>query len=206
MNKTEKLMSPIGKYLRELSVIVVGIAITVVSGLWINNRNNEKDIALYLENIRIELQSNLDDIYMVKEYYDLSTLYSNYLLTNKMQNLHPDTLSHYAVLIKALPFFTYKASAFDMFKTSGMMRLVKDKNEVTSIWNCYDALEFLKMTNDFYIQRKVAVVENLNGFAIGNVQQELLFGFYTNGLVESWAERFDMYSKYIEETIAQLDK
>ena len=205
MNKTENLLNPIGKYLRELSVIVAGIAITVTTGLWINDRNDARNIDLYLENIRMELQNNLDDIYMVKEYYDFAARYADCLLTNKMQNLHPDTLSQYADLTKALPFFTYRASAFDMFKASGMMRLIKDKNKVMSIWNCYDALEFLKMTNDFYIQRKVAVIENSNGFATGNIEQKALFGFFTNGMVKNWAMTFATYSKHIEETIAQLE-
>ena len=206
MNKSENLMNPIVKYFRELSVIVAGIAVTVITGLWINNLNDKKDIDLYLENIKMELQNNLNDIRMVKEYYDISARYSDYLLSNKMQNLHPDTLSQYVVLIKALPFFTYRSSAFKMFETSGMMRLIKDKNIVMSIWDCYDALEFLKMTNDFYIQRKVAVIESSNGFAIGNVEPELLFGFYTNGMVENWAIFFDTYSNNIEETITQLEK
>ena len=199
-------MKHIGKYLRELSVIVVGIAITVTSGIWINNRNNQKDINLYLENIKMELQKNLEDVYLVKEYYDFAARYSEYLLTNKIKNINPDTLNQYAVLTKALPFFTYRSSAFDMFKASGMMRLIKDKNKVMSIWNSYDALEYLKITNDFYIQRKVAVIENLNGFVEGDVKQELLFGFYTNGMTENWAKAFATHSDYIEKTIVLLDK
>ena len=86
------------------------------------------------------------------------------------------------------------------------MRLIKDKSKVKSIWDCYDQLEFLKMTNDFYIQRKVTVLENYNGFAKGDVDQKLLFGFYTSGLVENFADNFAKYSKYIEETIVTLDK
>ena len=204
MNKTKILIKNIGKYLRELSVIVVGIAITVISGLWINNRNNEKDIDLYLENIKMELQDNLESVAVVKNYYDRAAHYSEYLLANKLQNLHPDTMSMYIDLVPNLTFFTYKTSAFDMLKTSGLMRLIKDKNKVMAIWNCYDELELFKITNEFYRQRKVAVIENLNGFAQGNLEQEALIGFYTNGMAESWAKMCDACSKHIEETIARL--
>jgi len=206
MNDSKTSIRAIGKYFRELSIIIVGVATTVIIGLWISNRNNEKDINLYLENIKMELQNNLNDVYMVKEYYDFAARFSDYLSTNKLQNLHPDTLNQYAGLVKALPFFTYRASAFDMFKASGMMRLIKDKNKVMSIWDSYDALEYLKLTNDFYIQRKVAVIENLNGFAKGGVKQDALFGFFTNGMVENWAITFARLSEHIEKTIAQLDK
>ena len=127
MKKTKFQMFKIVKYLRELSVIIIGIAVTVLTGLWINDRNNTQDIGLYLENIKMELQNNLDDINMVKKYYDFASIYSKYLLTHKMQNLEHDTLSYYNGLTKVLPFFTYKTSAFDMLKSSGMMRLIKDK-------------------------------------------------------------------------------
>ena len=205
MKKNENLLNPIIKYFRELSIIVVGIAITVISGLWINNRNNEKDIVLYLENIKMELQNNLDDINLVKEYYDRAAIYSNYLSTHNLQNLHPDTLSQYSDLTMKLMFFTYRTSAFDMFKSSGMMRLIKDKNMVMSIWTAYDGLEFLKTINDFYTQRKVTVVENLNVFATGYIEQESLFGFFANEMNKNWSKMFAVYTTHIEKTIAQLE-
>jgi len=204
MNGTENSIKVVGKYLRELSVVVAGIAITVFSGLWINNRNNEKDIQLYLENIKLELQNNLEDVYGTKEYYDRAAHYSDYLSTHQMQNLNPDTLSQYSDLTMILTFFTYRTSAFDMLKSSGMMRLIKNKNQVMSIWNCYDALEFLKTINDFYTQRKVALVEKFNMFETGSIKQELLFGFFANEMNKNWVKFFDIYSKQIEETIAQL--
>ena len=67
MKKTKFQILKIVKYLRELSVIIIGIAVTVLTGLWINDRNNTQDIGLYLENIKMELQNNLDDINMVKK-------------------------------------------------------------------------------------------------------------------------------------------
>jgi len=191
-------MKDIIKYLRELSIIVVGIAITVLSGLWINQKNNEKDIELYLENIKMELQENLNDLNGVKYYYEKSARYSDYLIKNNMQNLHPDTLREYFDLTLMHVFFTYKSSAFKMFETSGTMRLVKDKSKVTSIWNCYDAFEFIKMINDFYIQRKVTTIERIPDITIGNVTQELLYGFFTNRMAENWAEMIATYTKHIE--------
>ena len=197
-------MKDIIKYLRELSIIVVGIAITVLSGLWINQKNNEKDIELYFENIKMELQENLNDLNGLKYYYEKSANYSDYLMKNNMQNLHPDTLSEYNDLTMMHVFFTYKSSAFKMFETSGTMRLVKDKSKITSIWNCYDAFEFLKIINDFYIERKVSFVERIPGLTITNVSQELLFGFYANEMAENWAGLFAIHTKHIEETIAKL--
>ncbi len=44
----KKSMNPIVKFLRELLVVVTGIAITLGTGVWINNNNNKKDLKQYL--------------------------------------------------------------------------------------------------------------------------------------------------------------
>ena len=52
-------MKSITKYLRELSVVVAGIAITFIASNWISNRNAQKELANDLEAVRIELEDNL---------------------------------------------------------------------------------------------------------------------------------------------------
>ena len=60
--KTNLSMQTIGKYLRELSVVVVGIAITFGISNWISNRNSKKDLEEYLNAIRLELNINVEEI------------------------------------------------------------------------------------------------------------------------------------------------
>lgn len=52
-------LKSITKYLRELSVVVAGIAITFIASNWISNRNAQKELANDLEAVRIELEDNL---------------------------------------------------------------------------------------------------------------------------------------------------
>ena len=47
MNKSKEKILPIIKYLRELSIVVAGIAITVGIGLWVNNNNYKEDQKQY---------------------------------------------------------------------------------------------------------------------------------------------------------------
>jgi hypothetical protein len=103
-----------------------------------------------------------------------------------------------------LPFFGSKASAFEMFKTSGMMRLMKNKHELQAIWHCYSELEGIKNFNDFYIQRKVTELDKLNLFAKSNMEmdEELLFGFFTNGMADNWLNVFNRCAKNIEYTLS----
>ena len=204
MNKTKILIKSIGNYLRELSVVVTGVAITVTTGLWLNNRNNEKDIQLYLENIKMELQNNLEDIYVLQDYYSRTARYSDYLSINEMQNLHPDTLSQYDDLAEYFIFFTYRTNAFDMIKTSGIMRLMKDKKKVMYICHAYDMLESIRAVHEFYTERKIAVVEHFNGYAKGRIESEFLLEFYSGEMNRSWVTFFTFYIKEIEEAIIKL--
>ena len=51
-------MKKILKYLRELSIIIIGVAITAGVGFWINNRNNKKDLESHLIAVKLELEYN----------------------------------------------------------------------------------------------------------------------------------------------------
>ena len=57
MKKSKK--KKIGKFLREIAVIVIGVAITLSASYWITNKNAERDMDLYLNAIRIELEENI---------------------------------------------------------------------------------------------------------------------------------------------------
>ena len=45
----------IGKFVREISVIVIGVAITLSASYWLSDRNEKRDMALYLTAIKMEL-------------------------------------------------------------------------------------------------------------------------------------------------------
>ena len=58
MNKLKISMSKFGKFDREVSVVVIGVAITLTATLWINKKNEKRDMALYLNAMKIELDEN----------------------------------------------------------------------------------------------------------------------------------------------------
>ncbi|MDR1602591.1 MAG: hypothetical protein LBS42_09220 [Tannerella sp.] len=80
----------------ELSIVVIGIAIMLSVNNWLTTRNEKKDMALYLNAVKLELETNLADL--------------------------------------------------EMFKVSGSMRFVKDKEVLLSIRTAYFKLEMLKET------------------------------------------------------------
>ncbi|MDR0732923.1 MAG: hypothetical protein LBF08_02505 [Dysgonamonadaceae bacterium] len=145
--KTKTPASKIVKYLRELSVVVIGIAITLSVNNLLTTRSEKKDMALYLNAVKLELETNLGELEWLTETVEKEVSYSRYLLSNDKNALHPDTIRFYAQSISAiLPV----RNAFEMFKTSGSMRFVKDKAILLSIWAAYYDLDGLEMHLDKY--------------------------------------------------------
>ena len=146
MNKSKMPIKKTGKYLREISVVVIGVAITLSASYWITNKNAERDLVLYLNTIKMELEENINSFEEYKKnILQPSINYSNYLRSHEKKSLNLDSLIFYrnTTAFNNTP-ITIKANALDMFKSSGNMRLVKDKKLLLSLWESYAKLDELK--------------------------------------------------------------
>jgi len=144
--KLKLLTGGIYKFLREIAVIVIGVAITLSASYWISNRNAEKDMALYISAIKLELEENIRVLEETNNgQVQASINYSNYLRSHDKKSLSLDSLIFYrnTTAFNNTP-ITIKANALDMFKASGNMRLVKDKMLFLSLWESYAKLAELK--------------------------------------------------------------
>ena len=171
MRKSKIVMTKIGKYLRELSIIVTGIAITVGIGLWTNNRNIKKDHKQYLEAIILELNENAESFETYAKRLQKSVRYSNYLLshgyahdpsTHDLKSLNSDSIYWgYAGTDpdgigwgNSEPVTLYNEDAFEMYKSSGIMRQLGDKELLLTIWRVYHHMRKTQNTIDHFIQYK----------------------------------------------------
>ena len=177
------------KFLREIAVIVIGVAITLSASYWINNRNAEKDVALYLNAIKLELEENIRVLEETNNnVIQLSVNYSNYLRSQEKKSLNIDSLSFYRnrAAFNNSP-ITVKTNAFDMFKTSGNMRLVKDKKLLLSLWESYTKLAELKQSFEGLQQLKMDEMKKY--FYLNSLPEEELlknppmYDFYVNMFV-----------------------
>ena len=135
----------IGKYLREISVVVIGVAITLSASYWITNRNEKKDMALYLNAIKLELEENIKTLHQHKEFLQKEVEYANYLKSNDKKAINLDTiLINYGRNIWSVQRPPINIYAFEMFKLSGTMRLIKDKELLLSLWKTYNILDITK--------------------------------------------------------------
>lgn len=143
-------------YLRELSVVIIGIAITFFFSDIISKSKEKKDLNTQLSIIYDELEENLEVIDRLIVHYDRH-LKLRYYLQKYMA--HPD--GNYAdsvQLYSSTAFnsagFYYKRSAYEMFINSGMMKAVEDRQLLLDITESYLKLEAVKQEHEKHLELK----------------------------------------------------
>jgi hypothetical protein len=160
ISKFKNSIKKSGKYMREISVVVIGVAITLSVSYWISVQNEKRDMALHLRAIKMELQENAGDIGKLVETLKPACRYADYLRMHDKKSLDKDSLNNYFLFCyDAPPNFTFKTNAFEMFKTSGTMRLMNDKELLMEIWNVYDGIHILKEIIDEHNKLKWDFIE-----------------------------------------------
>ncbi len=160
--KTKDAFKSTGKYLRELSIVVVGIAITFSISNWISYRNEQKNLERYLEMVKMELEDNLKIVQDQFDFYDRTGTFAKYLyFSGKQENVQADSLAKYYDVMRDLKYMIYQTSAFEMLKSSGSMRLIKDKKQLKSIMDCYNLLERAKNRGEKEMNLKENVLHSI---------------------------------------------
>ena len=166
MNKSKVFVEKIGRYIREISIVVIGVAITLSAGIWINNANNKKDLKLYLNMIKIEMENNLKNFELNKVPLQTAFRYSNYLKSTEPNLLVKDSIVKIENQIYHVKKYFIKKDAFEMLKNSGLMRLIKDKNGLLFLWESYARLNEIEFLLNEFTQFKAdeMVIEMHGGF------------------------------------------
>ena len=151
--KSKKLLKNVSKYLLEISVIVIGVAITLSMSHWLSIRNEKRDIVLYLDAIKLELEENISSLDGIIERLKPDVRYSNYLRSHDKKSLNKDTIESYVHIAYEIEHYTmFQTTAFEMLKNSGTMRLINDKEMLLSLWNFYQMLNSTSEILDLYFQ------------------------------------------------------
>ena len=202
------------RYFRELSVVVIGVAITFVGSNWIANRQEQQKLKQHLQAVKIELTDNLEVIRQAEDYYKKLALLTQYLESDAPENLDQeriDELNNFKEFVVLGNFFTLaaKTSAFEMLKSSGALNLIKDQELSRSILDSYTSLENSKVESDSYMSMKMttirnAIMENEQSFYgdILNPKFRKVFYFFAASL--NLEVLFQRSASQIEQTLAIL--
>ena len=181
MKKSKKSMKTIVTYIRDFSIVVAGIAVTLYVNYKVTNQGEKRDLKLYLNTIRMELEENTKEIDSAIEYLKPAVRYADYLSSHTKDSMNRDTIRIYEKVFSSAARFTFNTNAFDMFKTSGVMRMVDSKELLLSIWDVYSSINTLKETLDLGFQVKYDEIKNLISLTKqGAVEDAPLRDFFTD--------------------------
>ena len=207
-------MKTIVKYIRELSVVVVGIIITFGISFWVYSNNNRKDLNLHLNAIKLELEANADRFDNYAKWLQKSAKYANYLNSHDKKSLNKDTLNYYtrsgsdgAGSYNIIATTIVVTNAFEMFKISGAMRQMTDKELLMYVWEAYILMENAQRFIDlcFQIKRDEAMKEQqlrVEGKPVTIPMQV----FYTTDLPQAMVSTCEEISKTLKEILVQLEE
>jgi len=205
--KSKKIIQLFGKYLRELSVVVVGIAITFGISSLINDRNSKKDIEQYLNTIKLELKTNIEEIENQINALEESVEYSHYLLSVNKRSLNSDTIQKYSSVITHNSSYKPKYNAFEMFKSSGSMRLISDKELLLSIWEAYSDIDYFHLEFEtFYQMKRDKLIRERESVLSGKKAAILMYDFFTSGYDIDLLRRCKINLKNLNEIVAKVEK
>ena len=212
-------MKPIVKWLRELSIVVTGIALTFGIGFLVTIKNNDEDMKQYLAAIKMEMEENANEFDFQAKMLNKSVRYSDYLRTNNYTSLDKDSLNYYAVtniggegiggigyMLLDYP-ISSMTNAFEMFKVSGVMRQIKDKELLKYIWWAYTEMEVNKSNiEDCYKVKKDEAIKELQLNAEGKPVAVPMKVFYSSDLPLSMEKKCQRTASILKEAISELEK
>jgi len=213
MNSQKSSISQIGKYLREISVVVIGVAITLSVGVWISNSSEKRNLALNLNALKLELERNAESFEQQAQKWQKSVKYANYLKSHDEKSVNQDSIAYYAQNGDGfgwgyfLPVNIFDKNAFEMFKTSSVMSQVDDKELLMSIWKTYSNMEFVQRYIDLSLQiKREEVMKEVQLRMDGKQITVPTKIFYLSGWSYDMVYNCMATSKMLRETISQLEK
>ena len=208
MNKSKKSTNKIVKYLREVSVVVIGVAVTLSASYWITSRNEKKDMALYLNAIKLELEENIKILDDEAAYLEDWENYARYLSSHDKNSLHPDSIRIFGYpRLGSVHNTIFQTSAFEMFKVSGAMRLINDKALLQSLWKAYLKMEIVKLALDTYYELKKEYLIKENQLMLeGKPSPIPLYDFFITYINFGALEECNGLSKDLKKIVLKLEQ
>ena len=93
MKQNDSFKSSLLRYLRELSIVILGVAVTFTGGSLFNSRNVDKQLKYYFYAIKLEMEDNLQHVDSLALFLEYSEDFAKYLQQTPVNQLNPDSIS-----------------------------------------------------------------------------------------------------------------
>lgn len=150
-----------GDFFRNFIAVLLGILITFVGNDWIEARSTRNEIKKTLQLIESELLLNRDGIRNMGETVALNQRAANYIFENKnkVKSIPCDSVRKYLSPLFQWDVYTLTDDAMEMFKASGLIQKVQDKELVLNIIKAYGTVKVAETYYGVYADHKNQALE-----------------------------------------------
>lgn len=145
-----------GDYIRQTSIVVIGVLITFGGSGLITRCSEQKDIKATMLLIKDELANNRESFDKIVVRFSEDEHLSALLVKHNMncRAIPEDSLKQFRFSIGQIGGFYYTRNALDILKNSMLMQKISDKELLLSLIDAYEALERYKMSIKLYYDMK----------------------------------------------------
>lgn len=211
-------MKKVGKYLRELSIVVAGVAITLYAGSYLNRKSEQRSLQQFLNAVKFEMKENLVSINDQCDFFQESYDTYKFIKSFREKGANMDSLAAFVPTIYSYRMYGYKYDAFESLKASGYMRLIKDETLLSTITESYGITKSVEQISLFYFNQKLEILNRIqmaqsideyydrpNLARLYSPKQKELFLFMGNSMIVGFKEVADECKSKVEEAISKLD-
>ena len=206
MNRQTKIsLKTVVRYIRDFSIVVAGIAVTLYVNDRVSGNSEKRDLKLYLNAVKMELEENIRYLEERKAQLPREFEYANYLKTHEKDNINWDIIASYARGGYAdVDFVYFQMASFEMFKSSGTMRLMQNKETMLQIWKTYLKLHREEQALGTLTQIKIEEMKKWMDEKEKNPGIIPLHNYYKNNLVQRQLEIYEETSQILKEVVLAL--
>lgn len=175
-----------GDYVRQTSIVVIGVLITFVGSELVTRCSEQKDIKSTMLLIRDELRNNKDKFKGAISEFNNDERISTLLVEHdmKFRTIPEDSLRQFGFVLGHFRIFSYRRNAMDLLKNSMLMQKISDKEFLLSLIEVYETLEgFKTLITEYYDMKGQAV----NPFHLTLTDEQF------NSLLEGGYEMWEIY-------------
>lgn len=177
----------IGEYIRQLSVVTLGVVITFVGSDMISEYNTQQRLKTALQLTKSDLMLKRDDVLDMKKRYDAEVSAAQYLqkYKNRIEEANADTLERCIRLPFQSTRFIFADDAMEMLKTSGLFQQIKNQEIATQLIKTNGIIKGQSYGNfNFYADNKTKQSDKIEA-------NNPTFAIKYDELLESNASTFD---------------
>lgn len=150
----------LGDYLRQLSIVVLGIVITFLGSDWISNQSRQKEVRAAMQLVIEELKYNKLQLKQFENEYGTDCRMALMLISHDFDSdrLPIDTLQKYERFVTSIYTFSYTTDALEVLKSSSLMQQISDKRLLLDMLHTYNKLKITSAEIKSYCDMKEEVL------------------------------------------------